>query len=77
VFKQTIGIPMGTNGAPLVVDFFLRAYESDFLQGFLMSKDKTLVQTFTSNFCYIDAVLSLNNSRFGDYLHLIYQMSFK
>jgi hypothetical protein len=26
----------------------------------------------TSEFCYIDDVLSLNNSGFGDYLHLIY-----
>jgi hypothetical protein len=32
VFQQTIGIPMGTNCAPLLADFFLPAYEADFLQ---------------------------------------------
>ena len=31
-----------------------------------------LAQTFISSFRYIDGVLSLNNSRFGDYLHRIY-----
>jgi hypothetical protein len=43
-----------------------------FLQGLLKNKDKKLVQTFNSNIRYIDDVLSLNNSRFADYLHRIY-----
>jgi hypothetical protein len=30
------------------------------------------MQTFKSSFRYIAGVLSLNNSRFGDYLHRIY-----
>jgi hypothetical protein len=34
--------------------------------------DRKLAQIFNSNFRCIDDVLSLNNSRFGDYLHLIY-----
>jgi hypothetical protein len=33
VFQQTIGIPMGTNCAPLIADLFLHAYDADFLQG--------------------------------------------
>jgi hypothetical protein len=43
-----------------------------FLQGLLKNKDKKLVQTFNSNIRYIDDVLSLNNSRFADYLPRIY-----
>ena len=35
VFQQTIGIPKGTNCAPLLADLFLHAYEADFLQGLL------------------------------------------
>jgi len=27
IFQQTVGIPMGTNYAPLLVDFFLHSYE--------------------------------------------------
>jgi hypothetical protein len=41
---------------------------------FISDNDKVLIitQTSTSRFRYKDEVLSLNNSRFGDYLHLIY-----
>jgi hypothetical protein len=34
VFLQTVGIPMGTNCAPLLADLFLYSYEEDFIQGF-------------------------------------------
>jgi hypothetical protein len=34
--------------------------------------DWQLAQTFNSSFRYIYYVLSLNNSRFGDYLHHVY-----
>jgi hypothetical protein len=47
-------------------------YEADFLQWLLKDKERKLVQTCNSSLRYIDEVLSLNNSRFGDYLHLIY-----
>ena len=72
VFQQTIGIPMGTNCAPLLADLFLHSYEAEFLQGLLQKKYRKLAQTFNFSFRYIDDVLSLNNSRFCDYLHLIY-----
>ena len=72
MFQQRISIPMGTNCAPLLTDSFQHAYEADFLQGFLKNKDRKLAQTFKSSICYIADVLSLNNSRFGDYLHRIY-----
>jgi hypothetical protein len=35
VFQQMIGIPMGTNCAPLLADLFLHAYEADLLQWLL------------------------------------------
>ena len=31
VYRQTIGIPMGTHCAPLVADLFLYCYERDFM----------------------------------------------
>ena len=71
VFQQKIGIPMGTNCAPLLADLFLQAYEPDF-HDFSRLKDRKLTHIFNSSFRYIYDVLSLNNSRFGDYLHLIY-----
>ena len=73
LLQQTIGILMGTNCAPILAELLLHAYETDFLQGLLKNKDRKLAQNFNSSFRYIDDDLSLNNSRFGDYLHLIYQ----
>ena len=72
VFQQTIGIPMGTNCAPLLVDLFLYYHEADFIQELLRKKDKKLVTSLNSTFRYIDDVLSLNNSKFGDYVERIY-----
>ena len=63
VFQQTIGIPMGTNCAPLLAHLFLYSYEADFLERLLKQKQKQLAQSFNSSFRYIDNVLSLNNSR--------------
>ena len=31
VYRQIIGIPMGTNCAPLIADLFLYCYESKFM----------------------------------------------
>ena len=72
VFQQTVGIPMGTNCIPLLVDLFLYYYEADFMQELLRKKDKKLAISFNSTFRYIDDVLSLNNSKFGDYVERIY-----
>ena len=40
VFQQTIGIPMGTNCAPLLADLFLYSYEARFIQGLLQKKKR-------------------------------------
>jgi hypothetical protein len=66
VFQQTVGIPMSTNCAPLLAELFLYSYEADFIQGFLNKNEKKLARSFNFTFRYIDDVLSLNNSRFGD-----------
>ena len=60
---------MGTNCAPLLADVFLYSYEADFIQSLLQRKDKKLAQSFGFTFRYIDDVLSLNNSKFGDYVN--------
>ena len=38
LFQQVVGIPMGTNCAPLLVDLFLYSYESEFLQKLVKDK---------------------------------------
>ena len=51
LFQQVVGIPMGTNCAPLLVDLFLYSYESEFLQKLV--KDKKIREARAFNFTYI------------------------
>ena len=72
VFQQTIGIPMGTNSAPLLANLFLYSYEADFIQWLLKKNEKKLARSFNFTFRYVYDVLSLNNSSFGDLVDRIY-----
>ena len=67
VFQQTTGISMGTNCTSLLADLFLHYYEADFIQE-LHSKKESF--NFTSR--NIANVLSLNNSKFSNYVERIY-----
>ena len=62
---------MGTSCAPLLADLFLYSYETDFIKGLLKKNEKKLARSFFT-FRYIDDVLSLNNSRLGDFIDRIY-----
>ena len=42
LFRQKIGIPMGTNCAPLLADLFLYSYESEFLDKLVKAKESLL-----------------------------------
>ena len=71
LFQQVVGIPMGTNCAPLLADLFLYSYESEFLQKLVKYKIHE-ARAFNFTYRYIDDVLSINNSRFTELLPLIY-----
>ena len=65
-------IVLPVKNANELVDLFLYSYESEFLQKLV--KDKKIHETRAFNFTYryIDDVLSINNSRFAEFLPLIY-----
>ena len=46
VFQQSVGIPMGTNCAPLLADLFLYSYEAEFIQKLVREKNKSLAVAF-------------------------------
>ena len=48
------------------------SYEADFIQWLLKKNEKKLTRSFNFTFRYIDDALSLNNSRFGDFVDRIY-----
>jgi hypothetical protein len=68
VFQQTVGIPMGTNCAPLLADLFLYSYEAYFIQELLKKDEKKLAQSFNYKF----QTLSISNSKLGDFINRIY-----
>jgi hypothetical protein len=72
VFQQTVGIHMGENRAPLLADLFLFSYEANFIQGLLKKNKKKLARSFNFKFRCMDDALSLNNSRFGEFINWIY-----
>jgi hypothetical protein len=72
VFQQSVGIPMGTNCAPLLADLILYSYEAEFVQKLLQDNTKRLALSFNHTFRYIDDVLSINNNNFHNYVHVIY-----
>ena len=63
---------MGTNCAPLLADLFLYSYESEFLQKLVKDKKIHEARAFNFTYRYIDDVLFINNSRFTEFLPLIY-----
>ena len=72
VFQQIIGIPMGTNCAPLLADIFLYSYEAEFIQSLLSTGWKRLASQFNFTYRYNDDDLSINNPDFENYLGQMY-----
>ena len=63
---------MGTNCALLLADLFLYSYEFEFLQKLVKDKKIHEARAFNFTYRYIDDVLCINNSRFAEFLPLIY-----
>ena len=72
VFQQIVGIPMGSNCAPLLAGIFLYSYGAEFLQSLLATDRKQLASRFNFTYRNIDDVLSINNPDFDNYLGLTY-----
>ena len=73
IYRQIIGIPMGTNCAPLIADLFLYCYESQFMAKLQKDPNKqNLIETFNYTFRYLDDILALNNPSFSNFITDIY-----
>ena len=72
VYQQIVGIPMGTNCAPLLADIFLYSYEAEFIQSLLSTGKTKLASQFNFTYRYIDDVLSINNPDFENFLGQMY-----
>ena len=71
VFRQQVGIPMGTDCAPLVANLFLFYYEYKYMKN-LIKDNLQVAMKFNGPMRYIDQLLMLNNSSFASNIPDIY-----
>ena len=72
VYQQIVGIPMGTNCAPLIADLFLYCYERDFMSDLQKSKRHDLIDMFNDSSRYLDDIITIDNPEFEKYIPDIY-----
>ena len=60
LYRQVVGIPMGTNCAPLVSDLFLFCYERDLIMSLSDDKQADVIDAFNTTSRYLDDILNIN-----------------
>ena len=70
--RQIVGIPMGTNCAPLVADLFLFCYERDFMLSLSDNNQTDIIEAFNSTSRYLDDLLNIDNPYFEQMVGQIY-----
>ena len=72
LYRQIVGIPMGTNCAPLVADLFLFCYERDFMTSLSDIKQAEIIEAFKSTSRYLDDLLNIDHPYFEGMVNRIY-----
>ena len=61
LYRQVVGIPMGTNCAPLVANLFLFRYERNSMMSLSDDKQADIVDAFNTSSRYLDYILNIDN----------------
>ena len=72
LYRQIVGIPMGTNCAPLVADLILFCYERDFILSQSDDTQSEVIEAFISTSWYLDDLLNIDNNLFDIMVNHIY-----
>ena len=72
VYKQIMGIPMGTNCSPLIADLFLFRYERDFMSNVQISQRYDLIDMLNDTSRYLEDIFTIDNPEFYKYIPDIY-----
>ena len=72
LYRQVVGIPMGTNSAPLIADLFLFCYERDFMMSLSDDKQADVFYAFNTTSRYLDDILNINNVYFDNMVSQVY-----
>ena len=59
LYRQVVGIPKGTNCAPLVADLFLFCFERDFIMPLSNDKQADVIDAFNTTSRYFTIFLTL------------------
>ena len=71
LYRQIVGIPMGTKCAPLVADLFLYCYEREFMDSLNHDNQADVIEAFTTS-RYLDDLLNIDNPYFEGMVNQIY-----
>ena len=63
-YRQVVGIPTGTNCAPLVADLFLFCYERDFMVSLSDDNQADVIDALNTTSRYLDDILNIYNVYF-------------
>ena len=72
LFRQMVGLLMGTNCVPLLAELFLYSYENEFLDKLIEEGKRKLATKFNLSYSCIDDLISFNNKRFKEFISDIY-----
>ena len=72
LYRQVVGIPMGTNCALLVADLFLLCYAREFIMSLSADKDAEIIEAFSSTSRYLDDLLNIDHTYFDGMVKQIY-----
>ena len=72
LYRQIVGIPMGTNCAPLVADLFLFCNERDFMLSLSDNNQTDIIEAFNSTSRYLDDLPNIDNPYFEQMVGQVY-----
>ena len=72
LYRLIVGVPMGTNCAPLVADLFLFCYERDSMLPHSEENQSGVIEAFNSTSRYLDDLLNIDNNFFDSMVNRIY-----
>ena len=77
IYRQVIGIPMGTYCAPLIAVLFSYCYERDFMLSLDKNSQADVITAFNNTSRYLDDILNINNPIFDNFISSIYSKELK
>ena len=76
LYRQVVGILIGTNCAPLVADVFLFCYKRNFMMSLSNDKQAGIIDALKTTSSYLDDILNNNNVYFDSVVGRITHQSY-